>query len=106
MRPPIGIAGDAITADPAAGRERLRHLPTSIGEEAVNADRALVKRHIEALRADAAAQQVPADVIGRLLLQAAIDTWQGARGWQDIARELVSVAENLDPDSDHEFMRP
>ena len=58
------------------------------------------------LLAEADALGVPADAIGRLLLEAAVDLWRRARGADDIAAELQFTAEHLDPDEDFAFMRP
>ena len=72
----------------------------------MNRDAELVRRHLAALQDDARAQAIPPDVLGRLLVQEAIEIWQRERGWQDVARELQFIAEHLDPDTDYEFMRP
>ncbi len=72
----------------------------------MGADRELVRRHVAALLEEAGAAGIPADVVGRLLVSAAVEIWGRERDWQDIARELAYTAENLDPDTDHEFMRP
>jgi hypothetical protein len=69
-------------------------------------DSEIVARHVGALTSDSDAAKVPRDVVGRLLIQAAIKIWQEERGWEDIANELRYVSENLDPDLDYEFMRP
>ena len=50
---------------------------------------------------------MPPDLLGRLLLEAAIDVWrQHGREVADIAAELNYQAENLDPSTDIPFMRP
>jgi hypothetical protein len=72
----------------------------------VTDDRALVKKHLDALLADAARGGTPADVVGRLLLEEVTALWLQSRSWRDIAAELEFHAKNLDPDSDFEFMRP
>jgi hypothetical protein len=72
----------------------------------VTDDRALVKRHIDALIADAALGGTPPDVVGRLVLQEVTALWLKSRSWSDIAAELEFHAKSLDPDSDFEFMRP
>ena len=69
-------------------------------------DRALVKKHMDALLADAARGGTPPDVIGRLLLEEVTALWLQSRSWRDIASELEFHAKSLDPDSDFEFMRP
>lgn len=72
----------------------------------MESDKQLVERHVKALLEEAAKRRVPNDVIGRFLLQATVELWRQERPWQDVARELAYVAESLDPDFDHEFMRP
>ena len=69
-------------------------------------DRELVNSHLETLLADAAAKSVPEDLIGRLLVGAAIGIWRKSRSVQDIAAELEFTIENLDPDVEYPFMRP
>ena len=69
-------------------------------------DRALVKKHLDALLADAARGGTPADVVGRLLLEEVTRLWLEKRSWTDVAAELEFHAKSLDPDSDFEFMRP
>jgi hypothetical protein len=69
-------------------------------------DRALVKKHVDALLADAAQRGTPEDVVGRLLLQEVTELWLKSRSWHDIAAELEFHGKSLDPDSDFEFMRP
>ena len=69
-------------------------------------DSELVRQHVDALVEQATAAKVPHDVLGRLLVQEAISLWRRERDWRDIARELQFIAENLDPDTDYEFMRP
>ncbi|MGR8921344.1 MAG: hypothetical protein ACU85V_17140 [Gammaproteobacteria bacterium] len=69
-------------------------------------DRQLVNRHLEALLAEAAQDRVPEDLLGRLLVEAAIGLWRNGRGIDDIAAELRYTAENLDPDLEYPFMRP
>ena len=69
-------------------------------------DRELVNSHLETLLADTAAKSVPEDLIGRLLVGAAIGIWRKLRSVQDIAAELEFTIENLDPDVEYPFMRP
>ncbi len=69
-------------------------------------DSEVVDRHIAALLAEAESEKIPSDVIGRILIQAAIGIWQKQRDWNDVASELRYMADNLDPDLDYEFMRP
>ena len=69
-------------------------------------DTALVAKHVAALVAEAEGAGIPSDLLGRLLVHEAIEIWKRDRSWQDVASELTFLAENLDPDTDHEFMRP
>ena len=71
------------------------------------ADRELVNQHVGALLSASKAHSMPPDLLGRLLLEAAIDVWrQHGREVADIAAELNYQAENLDPSTDIPFMRP
>jgi len=72
----------------------------------MGADREIVARHLAALRAEAERAGVPGDVIGRLLLEQVVEIWLTSRTREDVARQLVFTAENLDPDTDFTFMRP
>jgi hypothetical protein len=72
----------------------------------VTDDRALVKKHLDALLADAARGGTPPDVVGRLLLEEVTTLWLKSRPWRDVANELEFHAKSLDPDADFEFMRP
>lgn len=66
----------------------------------------LVRRYVQAMREEAKSRGIDEDVVGRLLLQEAIELWKGARTLDDIRNELCFVADSLDPDVDFEFMRP
>jgi len=68
--------------------------------------RDIVTRHVASALEEAAAQNVPTDVVGRLLLEKAIGVWKQERSLDDIATELTNAAENIDPDNDYAFMRP
>lgn len=69
-------------------------------------DRAVVRRHLGALLTEANAAGIPADVVGRLLLEEVIELWQRERSIEDIASELRFAIENLDPDLEYPFIRP
>jgi hypothetical protein len=66
----------------------------------------LVARHVAALLAEAEAQKIPADVIGRTLLDEVIGLWSRSRPAADIKSELEFVAGNLGDDAEFYFMRP
>ena len=72
----------------------------------MNEDAALVKRHFDALIAEAGERGIPADVVGRLALQRIVALWLETRTIDDIASELEFSVQGLDPDQDFEFMRP
>ena len=72
----------------------------------MGADTELVKRHVEALVEEASVAKIPTDVLGRLLVQQAVELWKRERSLDDIANELKFTADGLDPDADFEFMRP
>jgi len=50
--------------------------------------------------------QIPADTIARAMLERVLEVYRAGRSLEDIASELSFHIENLDPDSDHMFMRP
>ena len=66
----------------------------------------IVTRHMSEILADAEAAKVPADLIGRELINQVIDIYRQTRSIDDIASELSFLAENLDPDQEYAFMRP
>ncbi|GAK45125.1 conserved protein [Tepidicaulis marinus] len=68
--------------------------------------RDIVTPHLEAAIAEAEAAKYDADVVGRLFLEKAIQLFRTVRSNEDIAAELISSAENIDPDGDYMFMRP
>ena len=72
----------------------------------MGSDAEIIKRHVEALLEETRSANIPADVVGRMLFQEAIEIWKRERSLADIESELKFVAENLDPDSDFVFMRP
>ena len=71
-----------------------------------SSDRELVNSHLEILFAQAAEKKIPEDLIGRLLVSAAIGIWRNSRSVEDITSELNFTIENLDPDVEYPFMRP
>ena len=66
----------------------------------------LAKRHLATLMGEARAAGLPDDVVGRSLLNELVTLFLSQRSPEDVARELVFVAENLDPETDFTFMRP
>ena len=67
---------------------------------------ALVQGLFESLVADATRAGMPEDVLGRLIIDQVVRLWSRNRSFDDIRSELLFLAENVDPDTDHEFMRP
>ncbi|MEQ9519067.1 MAG: hypothetical protein RLN89_06465 [Parvibaculum sp.] len=68
--------------------------------------RQIATKHIEAALAEAAAERLPAESIARIMFEKALHIYKETRSIEDIAAELNSAAENLDPDTDYMFMRP
>ncbi|MNZ13443.1 hypothetical protein D3C78_303450 [compost metagenome] len=46
------------------------------------------------------------DLVLRALLSAVVERSAGLRSAEDLAQELVFLANNLDPEQDYSFMRP
>jgi hypothetical protein len=66
----------------------------------------LVDRHVGAMLAEAQAESLSTDVLGRTLLARVIGIYAMTRSWDDIAAELQFAAENVDPDTEFHFIRP
>ena len=66
----------------------------------------LVKKHMDALLAEADAAGLSHDVVGRALINQVIELYRQTRSIDDIASELTFLADNLDPDEEYAFMRP
>ncbi len=71
-----------------------------------SSDRKFVNSHLDALFREAKEKAIPEDVVGRLLVSAAIGLWRNNRTVEDIASELNFIVENLDTDQQYPFMRP
>ena len=67
---------------------------------------ALARRHFEALLEEGSASGMSPDVMGRALFHEIVQSWLEDRLWTDVADELRFAADNLDPDTDFEFIRP
>ena len=65
-----------------------------------------VRAALAALYAGAGEHGLDDDVTGRAVLGEVLRRWLDRRSWQDVAGELRFTADNLDPDAEHEFMRP
>ncbi|MDO8423550.1 MAG: hypothetical protein Q7S99_15465 [Parvibaculum sp.] len=68
--------------------------------------RDIVTKHVDAMKADADAEQIPGDVLGRIMFEQVLRIWRESRTLDDIRSELETAIEHLDPDEDFTFMRP
>jgi hypothetical protein len=68
--------------------------------------RDIVTAHVKAMQTEAAALQIPGDVLGRIMLEQVLRIWRESRSIDDIRAELSTAMDHLDPDEDFEFMRP
>ena len=66
----------------------------------------IAKRHFDAAIAEGNTHSIPADTIARAMLSRAVTTFLERRSVSDVRQELLSAAENVDPDTDYAFMRP
>jgi hypothetical protein len=66
----------------------------------------VAKRHFLAALAEAKASGDTPDVIARHTLALVVSTFLERRSVADVRQELLSAAENVDPDTDYMFMRP
>ena len=71
-----------------------------------DSDTTLIRSEFAKLLSAAREAGLPDDLTGRLILSEVLGLWQETRSWQDVASELQFTSEQLDPDLDHEFMRP
>ena len=68
--------------------------------------REIATRAMDAALSEAEAANVATDAVARVMLEKVLHIYKQTRSIEDIASELVSTAENLDPDTDYTFMRP
>lgn len=68
--------------------------------------REVATKHMTALMEETNELKLSRDAVARVLLEKVISIYREERDLTDIAAELVSAAENLDPDADFMFMRP
>lgn len=66
----------------------------------------IVRRHVEAALAEAAAAGIAADQIGRSMLDVAAEVLGRDRSPQEVAEEMMFIARNIGDEEDHSFMRP
>ncbi|PCJ69215.1 MAG: hypothetical protein COA62_11325 [Rhodobiaceae bacterium] len=68
--------------------------------------REIATRTMDAALAEAETANVAADAVARVMLEKVLHIYKQTRSIEDISSELISTAENLDPDTDYAFMRP
>jgi len=66
----------------------------------------IAKRHFDAAMADAKAAGEDVDATARALLNLVVAKFLEYRSVKDVRSELTFIADNCDPDTDFEFMRP
>ena len=69
-------------------------------------ERKFVAQGVEKLLAEATAEKMLLDVVGRHLIESAIGIWRQTRSSDDIASELQFMIDNMDDDKEYPFMRP
>lgn len=68
--------------------------------------REVATKHIDALMEETNELKLSRDAVARIMLEKVISIYREERELTDISAELISAAENLDPDADFMFMRP
>ncbi|HTW34571.1 MAG TPA: hypothetical protein VMD53_08130 [Rhizomicrobium sp.] len=66
----------------------------------------IARRHLERALAEADAEGAGADAVARAMLSLVVAKFLTYRTVDDVRAELLSAAENCDPDTDYPFMRP
>jgi len=66
----------------------------------------IARRHLERALAEAEAEGAGGDAVARAMLGQVIAKFLAYRTVDDVRAELLSAAENCDPDTDYPFMRP
>ena len=66
----------------------------------------IARKHFQAALAEAREQKMGEDAIARYLLNLVVSKYLETRPVKDVQSELRFVADNCDPDTDFEFMRP
>jgi hypothetical protein len=67
---------------------------------------AIARAHFDAAMPQAAAENQDQDAVARQLLWLVIKQYLKSRSLNDVRDELITAAENADPDTDYSFMRP
>ena len=66
----------------------------------------IAKTHFAAAMAPAKADGQDLDAVARAFLPAAVTSFLERRRVADVRTEILSAADNVDPDTDYMFMRP
>lgn len=67
---------------------------------------AIARAHFDAAMQQAAAEGQDQDAVARQLLWLVIKQYLKSRSLADVREELLTAAENADPDTDYTFTRP
>jgi hypothetical protein len=67
---------------------------------------AIARAHFDAAMQQAAAESQDQDAVARQLLWLVIKQYLKSRSLADVREELLTAAENADPDTDYTFTRP
>jgi hypothetical protein len=68
--------------------------------------REIAATHFDAALEEARRAGVEPDTIARYMLTRVVETYLATRGVDDVRREILTLADNIDPDTDYMFMRP
>jgi len=66
----------------------------------------IAKTHFAAAMAETKAEGQGEDAVARALMVLVLETYMKMRSIDDVRQELMTAADNLDPDTDYMFMRP
>jgi hypothetical protein len=66
----------------------------------------IARRHAAEAFEEARGKNAGTDIVGRHLIDAVITEFLKTRSVDDVRRELLFIAENVDPETDYIFMRP
>lgn len=66
----------------------------------------IARTHFDAAMQQATAEGQDQDAVARQLLWLVIQQYLKSRSLRDVRDELMTAAENADPDTDYTFMRP
>ena len=66
----------------------------------------IAKRHFDAALAEATSTGQDLEAVGRSFLSLVVTHFLERRSVADVRSELLTAADNVDPDTDYMFMRP